>query len=503
MNAQPVRKESARQAGAAALRTGAQYLSDLRASERTVFVDGQRVKDPTSDPAFREGAKSIARLYDFAAAPENRETMTFQTPSGTPALRCYQIPKSHEDLRAKRIAAEKWAEITFGLMGRTPDHVANFFVGYAAKPSVFAAHGQQFADNVVQFYEHLRDNHLYVAYAIVPPQIDRSKPAHKQADPHLYAGVVKETDAGIVVSGGQQLATGAVLADYLHLSCIHPLQPGDEDYAISVAIPIDAPGVKLYSRRAFANQASNTFDYPLTSRFDETDSFVVLDNVLVPWERVFIYRNIELCRDQWWKTPSHLYGNHQAQARFATKLRFLLGLAKRMNEATGNDAAPPVQVQMGELAALASIVEGMLHAQETMATFDDEGVLWPSKTALYSVMALQSEINPRMIDIVRELTGAAMITLPSSVADFENPESAADIERYFRSATTDARARVALMRLAWDFIGSEFGNRHQQYEKFYGGASFLVKMNVFRSYDFKRAGNLVDAALNLPPVQAA
>jgi 4-hydroxyphenylacetate 3-monooxygenase len=500
MNAQPAKKQSATQASAAPLRTGAQYLSDLRASERTIFIDGQRVKDPTAHPAFREAAKSIARLYDFAAAPENADTMTFRTPGGAQALRCYQIPKSHEDLRAKRIAAEKWAEMTFGLMGRTPDHVANFFVGFAAKPSVFAAHGQQFADNVMRFYEHLRDNHLYVAYAIVPPQIDRSKPAHKQADPHLYAGVVGETDAGIIVSGGQQLATGAVLADYLHLSCIHPLQPGDEDYAISVAIPIDAPGVKLFSRRAFANQASNTFDYPLTSRFDETDSFVVLDDVIVPWERVFIHRNIELCRDQWWKTPSHLYGNHQAQARFATKLRFLLGLAKRMNEVTGNDATPPVQVQMGELAALASIVEGMLQAQETMATFDDEGVLWPSKTALYSVMALQSEINPRMIDIVRELTGAAMITLPSSVADFDNPDSATDIERYFRSATTDARARVALMRLAWDLIGSEFGNRHQQYEKFYGGASFLVKMNVFRSYDFKRAGDLVDAALNLAPV---
>ncbi len=502
MNAQPAKKEPRAQAGVAPLRTGTQYLSDLRASERTVFVDGQRVKDPASHPAFREAARSVARLYDFAAAPENGETMTFRTESGSPALRCYQIPKSHEDLRAKRIASEKWAEMTFGLMGRTPDHVSNFFVGYAAKPSVFAAHGHQFADNVVRFYEYLRDNHLYVAYAIVPPQIDRSKPAHKQTDPRLYAGVVKETDAGIVVSGGQQLATGAVLADYLHLSCIHPLQPGDEDYAISVAIPMDAPGLKLYSRRAFANQATNTFDYPLTSRFDETDSFVVLDNVLVPWERVFIYRNIELCRDQWWKTPSHLYGNHQAQARFATKLRFLLGLAKRRNEATGNDAAPPVQVQMGELAALASIVEGMLQTQETMATFDDEGVLWPSKTALYSVMALQSEINPRMIDIVRELTGAAMITLPSSVRDFENPESAADIERYFRSATTDARARVALMRLAWDFIGSELGNRHQQYEKFYGGASFLVKMNVFRSYDFKRAGDLVDAALSLPPIEA-
>jgi 4-hydroxyphenylacetate 3-monooxygenase len=263
---------------------------------------------------------------------------------------------------------------------------------------------------------------------------------------------------------------------------------------------MSAPGVKLLSRRAFAMQATNSYDYPLTSRFDETDSFVVLDDVFVPWEHVFIYRDIELCRDQWWKTPSHTYGNHQAQTRFATKLRFLLGLAKRMNEATGNDGAPPVMVQMGELAALASIVEGMLLSQEALATFDDEGVLWPSKSMLYAVMALQGEINPRMIDIVRELTGAAMITLPSSVKDFDNPDTAKDIERYYRSSKMGARDRVALMRMAWDFIGTEFGNRHQQYEKFYGGASFIVKMNMFLSYDFKRAGALVDRALSLPQV---
>jgi 4-hydroxyphenylacetate 3-monooxygenase len=486
-------------AGAASLRSGADFLAELSGSRRTIFVDGERVTDPTRHPAFRNAARTLAQLFDFAAAPEHRAAMTFTSPdTGRPVWRCYQIPSSHEDLRAKRIAAEKWAEQTFGLMGRTPDHVANFFCGFAAKPQVFAAGGARFADNVVNFYKHIRDNHRYVTYAIVPPQIDRSKPAHKQSDPTLYAGVVKENDAGIYISGGQQLATGAVFSDYLHLSCIHPLQPGDENYAISVAIPFSAEGVKLYSRRAFALQAHGAEDYPLTSRFDETDCFVVLDKVFVPWEHVFVYRNLDICFTQWWKTPAHLYGNHQAQARYATKLRFLLGLAKRMNEATGNDRVPPVQVEMGELAAYASIVEHMLHSHETAGTRDEDGVMWPSKTALYAVMALQSQINPHMIDIVRELTGAAMITLPSSSKDFANPEAAPDINRYFVSSEMGARERVALMRLAWDFIGTEFGNRHQQYEKFYGGAAHLVKMNMFRSYDFKRATGMVDAALNLP-----
>jgi len=485
------------------LRTGAAFLAELRDRPRTIVIDGEQIKKPTEHAAFRHAANTLARLFDHAAAPEHRELMTFASPdTGGPVWRCYQIPRSHADLRAKRLAAEAWAEQTFGLMGRTPDHVANFFAGFAAKPEIFAAGGAEFGENVANFYRQIRDHHRYVAYAIVPPQIDRSKPAHQQSDPTLYAGVVKETDGGIVIAGGQQLATAAVFADYLHLSCIHPLHPGDENYAISVAIPIDAAGLKLYSRRAFALQATSAEDYPLSSRFDETDCFVVLDNVFVPWEQVFAYRNLDVCFAQWWKTPAHLYGNHQAQARYAMKLRFLLGLAKRLNEATGNDRVPAVQIEMGELAAYASIVESMLHSHETSGSLDEKGVLWPSRTSLYAVMALQSKINPHMIDIVRELTGAAMISLPSSVKDFLNPEVAADVERYYCSGVMPARNRVALMRLAWDFIGTEFGNRHQQYEKFYGGASYLVKLNMFRAYDFERAGRLVDSALNLPPLDA-
>ena len=495
----PRMQASGTKSAATALRTGEEYLRSLD-DGRQVFLDGEKVADVSKHKAFREAARSVARLYDIAADPANRELMTFPSPrTGAPVLRAYQIPKTHADLRARRLFHEKWAEATFGLMGRSPDHVAGFFCGYAAVPGVFAAGGQKYADNVVAFYEKMRDEHLYLSYAIVPPQIDRSKPAHKQSDPTLYAGVVKERDDGIVISGAQQLATGGVLSDWIHLSCIHPLQPGDENYANCVAMPVNAPGVKLYPRRPFALRADNSFDYPLSSRFDESDSYVVFDNVFVPWEHVFIYRNVEISRDQWWKTTAHLLGNHQAQARYVTKLRFMIGLAQRMNEMTGNAAQPPVQVMMGELASLISIYESLLLAHETMATIEN-GVLWPSRTTLYSAMAMQSEFNGRMLEMVRELAGGAFITLPASLADLESPQTAPDLERYMRSASTDARHRVALMRLLWDFLGTEFGSRHQQYEKFYGGASFIVKMNVNRNFDWKRAGALVDAALALPPV---
>ena len=482
------------------MRTGAEYLRSLNDGRR-VFLDGERVKDVTAHPAFRQAARSVANLFDIAAAPEMRERMTFASPkTGAPVWRAWQIPHTHDDLRARRLFSETWAEATFGLMGRTPDHVAGFFTGYAATPALFAANGKkQFADNVVAFYEYMRDNYIYASYAIVPPQIDRSKPAHQQSDPALYAGVVKERDDGIVISGAQQLATGGPLSDYIHLACIHPLQPGDENYANCLAVPVAADGVKLYPRRPFA-RAGSAFDYPLSSRFDESDAYVVFDNVFVPWERVFIYRDVALSRDQWFKTPSHSYGNHQAQVRYVTKLRFMAGLAQRMNEMTGNAAQPPVQIMMGELAALATVYEAMLLAHETAAPIRD-GVLWPSVVTLYAAMALQSELNGRMLELIRELAGGAFITLPSSEADFGNPEIAADIERYMRSASSDAKSRVALMRLIWDFLGTEFGSRHQQYEKFYGGASFLVKQNVYRNYDWKRATGLVDRALKLPPVK--
>src|ERR1051326_4561487 len=275
-----------------ALRTGSEYLRSLN-DGRQVFVDGECVADVSRHKAFREAARSVARLYVIAAEPANRELMTFTSPkTGAPALRPFQTPKPQAGLRQRRLFSEKWAEATFGLMGRTPDHVAGFFCGYAAVPEVFAKGGQKFADNVVRFYERMRDEHLYVSYAIVPPQIDRSKPAHKQSDPALYAGVVKENDAGIFLSGGQQLATAAVYSDYVQVSCIHPLQPGDENYAINVAIPTDDPGLRLYARRPFALGATNAFDYPFSTRFDEADCFVVLDNCFVPWERVFIYRDV-------------------------------------------------------------------------------------------------------------------------------------------------------------------------------------------------------------------
>lgn len=476
-------------------RSGKEYVEGLR-DGRQVFIDGEVVEDVTVHPAFRGAVESIAGLYDTAADPSNRELMTFPSPrTGEPVNRSFMIPRSEEDLVLRRKALRRWSESTFGLMGRSPDHVAGFLAGWAGGRAVFARGGEQYANNIVRFHEDARDNDWYVSYVIAPPQIDRSKPAHDQADPFLYAGVKEERADGIVIAGAQMLGTGAVLSDYVLLSCIVPLRPGDENYAISVAIPVGAPGVKLYSRRSYASAANSVFDYPLATRFDETDSLLVFDDVFVPWDRVFVYRNLEVVSAQWSQTAAHLLGNNQAQIRFSTKLDFLTGLALRVAQMNGSAGMPPVKGALGEIAAYASMVRGLVFAQEQNCRIDEHGVAWPGPAECFANMTLQSKIYPMLLNMVRDLCGGGLIQLPSSVADFANPEIAADLHRYVQSPGTESEDRVKLLKLVWDLVGSEFASRHHQYEMFYAGAPFLVKMRMFDMYDFSRGNDLVDAAL--------
>ena len=479
------------------LRTGAQYLAALRNAGRRVFIDGEEVRDVTSHPAFAEPAKTIAGLFDIACNPANADLMTYASPtSGAPVNRIWQLPDSIDALNQRRAAIERWSEESLGYMGRTPDHVAGFFAGFAAAPQVLARDGNaQFADNALRFYEFLRDNDVYITYTTVPPQIDRSKPAHQQEPSDLYCGVVKERDDGIVIKGAQMLGTGSVFSDYVHQSTIHPMRPGDENHAISLIVPCNAPGLKIYSRRSYAGAASSMYDYPLATRFDETDSLVVYDNVFVPWEHVFVYKNLDICRDQWFETPAHILGNNQAQIRFVTKLRFLTGLAQRITQMNGINKMPPVQGQIADIAVQAAIYEGLLDGQIAKAQPNANGVYVPHPQTHYAAMVMQSRLYPEILEVLRELTGGGMIQLPSNVKDFETSEAGSDIRRYIQSPDWPAEERVKLLKLAWDAIGSEFASRHAQYEKFYAGAPFIVKNRFMWNYDFGTTERLVDKAL--------
>ncbi|KIL41982.1 4-hydroxyphenylacetate 3-hydroxylase [Gordoniibacillus kamchatkensis] len=471
------------------VRNGKQYLESLQ-DDRCIYIHGERVKDVTTHPAFAGISHSFAKLYDMAADPANE--MTYTTEDGTVANKVFMMPRSREDLAERRRAIQRWAEATCGFAGRSPDHVAAFLAGFSSYPEVFGEYEQ----NVHNFYKKARDEDLFVTYVIIPPQVDRSKAAHEQEEKYLPVGVLEERKDGIVVRGSQMLGTSAAVSNYLFVSCITPLKPGDEDYAISFVVPLNAPGLKLYPRPSYAMGKESVFDYPMSTQFDESDSLMVFDDVFVPWEHVFVYKNIEATRDQFHKTPAHVLGNNQAQIRLCTKIKFLIGIARKITAMGGTDKFPQVQERLGELASLAATVEGMLLASEYECTFDKYGNARPASRFLYGIVGMQDQVYAGVIKILRELVGGGVLQMPSSYHEMVNEETKDDIRQYIRATGVDSETKIKLFRLAWDVIGSEFAGRHQQYEMFYNGAPFVVRGHAFRNYGYHEPLELVERFLS-------
>ncbi|NKX55740.1 4-hydroxyphenylacetate 3-hydroxylase family protein [Arthrobacter mobilis] len=455
------------------MRTGEQYLKTLN-DGRTVILDGQAVDNVLEHPAFARVAQTMAELFDLAADPANG--MQFHCEEiGGPANRVFAAPRSAEELTLRRQAIETWARHTHGWVGRSPDHVGTFFAAFGAHPDVFANEKHDFAANISNYYRRILAENLYVSYAIIPPQVSRASTVSGWEGDFLQVGVVRETDEGLIVRGSQMLATGAAIADEVFVTCIKPLGPDDADFAVSFALPVATEGLKLYCRRPYAPAATSDFDYPLTSKYDEPDALVVFDDVLVPWERVFINRDIDTLRRQFFDTGAHALGNWQAQIRFMTKLKFIAAVARKVTQVNGTDKIPGVQEKLGELAAVVASVESAVLAAEYTATRDSAGMMVPGKRALYGAMGLQAETYPRAISILRDLVGGGVLQLPSSVADMRSEVTRPDMERYVQSPGVPSEERVKLFKLAWDIVGSEFAGRHQQYEMFYAGAPFIVK----------------------------
>ena len=483
-------------------KTGADHLNSLR-DGRTIYLDGQRVEDAVEHPAYRNAVRSVARLYDFQASSENLELMTFPSPTdGHRVNRCWQLPNSYHDLVQRREALTAWAELSYGFFGRSPDHVASCLAGMVMGIQVFERHGRKRAQALLDYFAYARDHDLFVTYVIVNPQANRGKDASEQEDEFLVAAVCDEDAEGITIKGAKMLGTGAIMANEVLVASIQPLRPGEEKYAFTAAVSLGTKEVKILSRKSFEATATSEFDNPLATHFDENDAVMYFDEVKIPWERVFVYRDTDMVRAQWHDAPTHVFQNYQAQIRLMVKMRFLLGLARKIAEVNGITAIPQVIETLGQLAAQAAMVEGLVKGMEA-AGRKLESYFVPDTRLLYSAQVLTQQLYPQVISTIRELAGGGVIMVPSSVADFANPEIAPLIEKTQNSPVVGSKDRVKLFKLAWDAIGSEFGSRHEQYEMFYAGASFSTRGHAFRTYDWSNATGMVDSLLaryDLPDV---
>jgi 4-hydroxyphenylacetate 3-monooxygenase len=403
------------------------------------------------------------------------------------------LPRSHAELVERRRAMSEWAELSCGFLGRAPDHVASSLVGQVIGIEVFRRHGEARAKALLDYFDYVRRNDHYVSYVIVNPQADRAK-AWGEQEEDLVARLVDEDSAGITVRGAKMLGTATIMCNELLVANLQPLRPGEEDLALSFAIPMATPGLKILSRKSYEAAAPSQADNPLAARFDENDALVWFEDVKVPWERVFVYRDTDMCRAQFHDTLGHTFQNYQAQIRLTVKVRFLVGVARRLAETIGTVAMPPVREILGRLAAQAAMVESMTVGMEAAGHLQD-GYYVPNKHMMYAAQVLTQELYPRIIEAIRGLAGGALIMLPSSERDWQNPELAAIIGKTQRSANATPQERVHFLKLAWDALGSEFASRHTQYEMFYAGAPYVTCGHSYRTYDWAAADALVQKML--------
>lgn len=473
------------------LRTGKEHLERLR-DGRVVFVGGEQIDDVTTHPAFARAAGTAAAIYDMKADPANRDVMAFEE-DGETSSAYYLRAKTRDDLRKRSAAHRKIAEVTYGFFGRSPDHVSSFVAGMAASPETLKTEAGDFSQNLLSYYDHMRREDIYAAYAVLPPQAARDPEFYQRQNlPVPTLQVVREDDDGVVINGMKMLATGAVIADEIWIGNVIPLAPDQASQAITCAVPCNATGISLWSRKPMEPNAANEFDSPMTWRLDETDAMVLCDNVKVPWERVFAINEATHSSRIYTMTPSHCYGNHQSNVRYLTKLRLIVGLANKITESTGANKIPAVAETLGRMSAWEGCLSGMIHGQIEAAENWPDGYLTFNRRMMYAALNWCTENYSGIIDMLRELCGGGVFQMPADVSVMHNEAVRETFETYWQTPQMTAVERMKLFRLAWDLVGSEFAGRHQSYEKFYAGASFIVRGHNHREAPWEDYNAIVD-----------
>lgn len=465
-------------------RTGQDYITGLKDRPREVWICGERVKDVTTHPAFRNGVKSIAALYDMQHDPDLRDEMTYPSPStGQPVGMSFVIPKSIDDLVRRRKMMERWAWSTCGMMARSPDFLNAIFAAWAGAADYFAQNRPEFKKNMTDYYEFIRENDLALTHALVNLQRSRDPSPVTNLSEQVALTVIKETDAGIVVHGSRVLATLGPISDEIAIYPVgtHRLSDDANQHSFSFSIPCDTPGLKFLCRESL-DQGRSHFDHPLGSRFEEMDSTVFFDKVLVPWERVFLLGDVALCNSYGEVTQSNSHIGHQILTRCAVKAEFVLGLADLVVKTLGTGSIPHVQERVAEMIIHRETLRACLRAAEADAALNQWGVMTPAIGPLMAGRTLFGRtIYPRMVEIIQLLGTSSLMALPSD-SDFDTP-LAPEVNQYLATDTSNARDRTKLFHLAWDVACSSFSGRQVLYERMFGGDPVRNSIILFNNYD--------------------
>ena len=448
--------------------TGDEYIESLR-DGREVWIYGERVKDVTTHPAFRNPIRMVARMYDALHDPETKDVLTTKTDTGSDGYthKYFRTPRSAQDMIEDRDAIAQWARMSYGWMGRSPDYKAAFLGTLGANADFY----EPYQENAKRWYKESQEKVLFWNHALVHPPVDRNRPIEEAGD--VFMHVEEENDNGIVVSGAKVVATGSALTHYNFIAHYGPVPLQKREYAIVCTVPMDAPGVKLICRPSYAMTAEvmgSPFDYPLSSRMDENDTIFVFDKVLIPWENIFVYGDVEKANTFFPFSGFIPRFAFHGCTRLAVKLDFIVGLLIKALEATGTGDFRGVQARLGEVIAWRNLFWALTDAAAKTPMPWKDGAVLPNQDYVLVYRWFMTVGYPRIKEIIEQDVASGLIYMNSNAVDFKTPEIRPYLDKYVRgSGGYDAVERVKLMKLLWDAVGTEFGGRHELYERNYSG----------------------------------
>ena len=470
-----------------AVRTGAQFLEGLK-DGREVWLEGERVADVTTHPKTARMANTLAGNNDLQHSPENHERMTFKSPSsGEPVALSYLVPETQEDLMRRRGALEIVAQSCHGMLGRTPDYVNIQVTASRQLAHLYGLNDQRHGDNLRNYHEFARERDLCLTHAFGHPQVNRSLSLAELPEPYTAVGVVDRTSEGVIVRGAKLLATLAPFSDEIFAPVYRPLRPDDEEdrkYCIGFAIPVATQGLKFICRPSH-DMGRPLADYPLSGQYDEMDALAIFDDVLIPWERVFIYDDVELANMTVQKVTLWRQYMQQVAVKSIAKLEFILGIVHGITNAIGIGQYAHVQEKNSEVIDTLETVRAYMRAAEAdAAPYEGEG-LWPAAEPWIAMRHWYPDAYARVAAIVEQLAAGGLMLTPTE-EDMAGP-LAGDIDKFYQGASINAKERVQLFRLAWDLIGTQFGSRQTLYERFFNGDVVQLRQRRYATYDYSRA----------------
>lgn len=459
-------------------RSGEEYLDNL-IDDRFVQVDGKRVHSVLDHPSLSGTCAVIAELYDRHA--EDRDgVLTVPGADGATVARSFVAPHTASDLVARRTAFKTTADISHGLVGRSPDFIAAAVTAFASAADYFAEVRPDFGENIVRLWQRARDEDLFLAHATINPSTNRHLGSSQGGNAGTHLRVVSQDREGITVSGAKLISTLAPIADELVVFPLPGYRPGDEAFTVAFSIPIATPGLRLVCRDTFGGSARPVEDHPL-ARYDEIDATCVFDNAFVPWDRVFFLGDVDKANRLYDATTARHHTGHHGVVRGLAKAELLVGIAIALAESADTSKYLHVQEMLGELIGMLELTRGAVLQAEAEAVVSAWGTLTPSISAIQAMRYHFPRMCARMIEVIHIIGAGSLLAAPT-FADLD-ADGGAELEQLFQPADGGTgRDRLALLKLAWDASGDALGQRQMQYERYHSGDPVRLASQQYLSY---------------------